>query len=278
VLADGELRNDVTLTLWRPAVIAGTVTDDNGDPLVNVEMRAVRLVPVAGRRQAHLPSLPATMPRQKSDDQGEFRFPDLLPGDYVIAALSTVLSEPVGFAGVIRAEDAMPRAYYQTMTSIGAAPVLFDRATGVAAGGRGLVSSLSNLSGVPLADGGWLAYPTTYHPAAATRTTASVVRVEAGEVRTAVDVQVSLVTTWPVSGVVRDAEGPASWHAVHLLSADAAEMPLIDAATAVTDAQGAFTFHGVPPGQYIARVIRVPWPEDKDMQMAPGAGGAQPLC
>jgi hypothetical protein len=277
VLADGQLRNDVTLTLWRPAVIAGTVADDNGEPLVNVEMRAVRLVPVAGRRQPHVPNLPATMPRQKTDDRGEFRFSDLLPGDYVIVALSTVLSEPAGFAGAIRAEGATPRSYYQTMTSIGAAPVLFDRATGVAAGGRGLVSSLSNLSGVPLADGGWPAYPTTYHPAASTQTAASVVHVDAGDVRTAVDVQVNLVTTWQVSGLVRDPVGPAAWHAVHLLPADAADVPLVDTATAVTDAQGAFTFQGVPPGQYIARVIRVPWPEDKAMRMSQTGGtGAIP--
>jgi len=44
------------------------------------------------------------------------------------------------------------------------------------------------------------------------------------------------------------------------VAADTGDSPLVDVATAVTDAQGAFTFYGVPPGQYIARVVRIPTP------------------
>lgn len=279
-LAEGQHRNDLTITLWRPAVIAGTVTADNGDPLVGVEVRAVQLMHVAGRRQMHMPQTgpgsqwrPQFLARQKTDDRGAYRFSDLLPGDYVVAVLTSVLSEPPGFAGAIRAANTTPRAYYQTMTATGAAPIVFDRATGVAAGGRALVDSLSGLSGVPTTEAAWLAYPTTYHPSAVTQTAATIVRAISGEPQTAVDVQVRLVPTFQVSGMLTGPEGPAPWHAVHLVPVDTGDTPLVDVGTAVTDGDGAFTFYGVPPGQYIARVIRIPWPgPGMDMGIAGGTG------
>jgi hypothetical protein len=104
--------------------------------------------------------------------------------------------------------------------------------------------------------------------------TATIVRAVAGEVRSAVDVTVRLTPTWQVSGVLRDPNGPAAWHAVHLIPAEAADTPLVDTSTAVTDATGAFTFYGVPAGQYIARVVRVPYPtgEGSRMTLAGGTG------
>ena len=65
---------------------------------------------------------------------------------------------------------------------------------------------------------------------------------------------------------------PAPYHAVHLLAADALEAPIVDAATAVTHADGTFTFYGVPPGQYVARVVKVPWPTSGEMGLAGGTG------
>jgi hypothetical protein len=84
---------------------------------------------------------------------------------------------------------------------------------------------------------------------------ATIVRAVAGEARTGVDVTVRLTPTWQVSGVLRGPDGPAAWHAVHLIPAEAADTPLVDTSTAVTDATGAFTLYGVPAGQYIARVV-----------------------
>lgn len=273
VLRDGGVRNDLTITVWRPAVIAGLVTADNGDPLVGVEVRAVPLMHVAGRRQMSLPQrVLHTIARQKTDDRGAYRFSDLVPGDYLIAVLASVLSEPPGFAGAIRAQGSTPRSYYQTMTATGAAPIVFDRATGVPAGGRALVDSLTGLSGVPATEGAWPTYPTTYHPSATTQSAATIVTAVSGEPQTAINVDVRMVPTFQVSGTLTGPEGPASWHAVHLVPADTGDTPLVDVGTAVTDADGAFTFYGVPPGQYIARVIRVPWPTGMEMGLAGGTG------
>lgn len=275
-LAAQQHRNDLTITLWRPAVINGTVTDDNGDPLVNVEVRAIQLMYIAGRRQMQIPQRPSVLARQKTDDLGSYRFSDLAPGDYLIAVLTSVLSEPPGFAGAIRAAGETPSSYYQTMTAVGTAPIVFDRATGVARGGRGLVGSLSNVSGVPSGEGAWQTYPTTYHPSATSQSGATIVRAVSGDVHEATDVHVRLVNAWQVSGVLRGPDGPAPWHAVHLVPADTGDTPLVDVGTAVTDARGAFTFYGVPPGQYIARVVVTPKPPGNFRLGLAGGTGAIP--
>jgi Carboxypeptidase regulatory-like domain len=253
-LEDGQLRNDLTITIWRPGIIGGTVTDDNGDPLVGVEVRAVRKVTIAGRRQT------GDAIRQRTDDRGVYRFPDLIPGEYLIAMLSSVVSEPPTFAGAIRTGNETPRSYFQTMTAVGTAPIVFSRATGVTGASRPLVGSLSHLPGMPSEDGTWATYPMTYHPTALVEREATAVTVESGETRESVDINVRLVPTFQVSGVLNDLDGPASWHAVHLIAADTGDTPLVDVGTAITDTAGAFTFFGVPPGQYIVRVVRTPYP------------------
>jgi carboxypeptidase family protein len=266
-LAEGARRNDLAITLYRAAVLGGRVADDTGDPLIGAEVRAVKQVFVAGRRQNDQPI------RARTDDRGIYRFSNLLPGEYVVAVLATVLSEPPGFAGAVRGAEGLPQAYLQTMAATGSNPMVFDRATGVVGPDRALVGSLSTLARMPAADGAWPAYTTTYHPAATAQSGATVVKVQTGDSRTDIDVTVRLTSTFTVSGVVRDAEGPAVWNAVHLVPAETGDRkPLVDVATAVTDAKGAFTFYGVPAGRYIARVVRVPAPSGSRYGLVGGTG------
>ena len=266
-LSNGERRNDLAITMWRAAVLAGRVIDDNGDPLVGVEVRALRQTFIAGRRQSETPI------RTKTDDRGAFRYSGLLPGSYVIAVLSNLLSEPPGFSAAMSAVG--DRSYLQTMTAIGSAPIQFERAGGVTGGERPLVSSLGPMPSVPAGDGAWPMYPATYHPGSTTLKNATVVRLTSGEVRPDVDVSVRLVPTWQVSGTLREGERPAAWHAIHLIPAETPDFPLVDVSTAVTDAQGAFTFYGVPAGQYIARVVRAPWPSGPGQRFAQVGGTGQ---
>ncbi|MCC7186301.1 MAG: carboxypeptidase regulatory-like domain-containing protein [Acidobacteria bacterium] len=270
-LENGQLRNDLNITLWRPAVIGGAVTDDNGDPMIGVEVRAVRRIVLGGRRQSGDAS------RQRTDDRGVYRFPDLVPGEYLIAMLSNVVSEPPTFAGAIRAANDTPNAYYQTMTAIGTAPIVFSRATGVTGTSRPLVGSLSHLPGMPSDDGVWATYATTYHPNSLSESTATAVTVKSGETLETVDINVRLVPTFQISGVLNDLDGPAAWHAVHLVAADTGDKPLVDVSTAITDSAGAFTLFGVPPGQYIVRVVRTPYPTGAGARLGLAGGtGAIP--
>jgi hypothetical protein len=76
--ADGEVRRDLTLPLWREAVVTGTVQDAAGDPLVGVMVRALRQTLVAG-----YPRLQGTW-AAKTDDRGVYRLNQLVPGDYLV--------------------------------------------------------------------------------------------------------------------------------------------------------------------------------------------------
>lgn len=253
-LGDGERRGQIDVPLWRPAVISGHVVDETGDPLVGFDVRVVHETFIAGRLR------PTSTARVMTDDRGAFRFFDLAPGDYLIAVPATVTSEPASLAGAARAQGGMPHAYLQTMTDVGAAPMNFERAQAVAGSDHTLVEGVSSLPGTPPADGAWRTYPTTFYPSATSVGAATVVHAVSGEVQSGIDVVVHLTATHEISGTVAGDDGPAAYHAVHLLPADSADVPLFDVATAVTDASGRFTFFGVPAGQYVARVIRVPWP------------------
>jgi len=254
VLTDGQRQGNADVRLWRYAVITGRVLDASGEAMVAVDVRAFRLTFNGGRQQ------PVFSTRARTDDRGVYRFAALEPGDYLICVPATVTSEPTGFAGVIRAQSETPRPYLQTMTAIGTAPMMFERSNGFAGTDRWGVSSIVDMPGSPPVSGPWLTYPTTYAPAAQSRASATVVRAASGRERAGVDVIVRLVPTFQVSGTLTAPDGPAAYHAVHLLPADSADAPVVDTSTAITDSTGAFTFFGVPAGSYIARVVRTPWP------------------
>jgi hypothetical protein len=271
-IADGERRNDLTITVWRTAVIGGRVADDRGDPLIGAEVRAIRQTYIAGRPQGETPI------RVRTDDRGVYRFADLLPGDYIVAVLMNVTSEPATLAGAIRTGAETPRAYLQTMASIGVMPMVFDRATSVTGIDQPLIRTLSDSITAVAPGQPMLAYATTYFPSSSSIRTARVVRAVSGEPQEAIDFTMRLQPTLQVSGVVRDAEGAAAWHAVHLIPADAGDAPLVDVSTAITDGKGAFTLFGVPRGQYIARVVRIPWPGAGRLAMVGGTGAIMSIA
>jgi protocatechuate 3,4-dioxygenase beta subunit len=260
-LAENGRRGDATIPLWRYAVVSGHVMAADGDPLVGTDVRIFQQSFAAGRRQW------AFTARAITDDRGVYRFASLMPGDYVVVVPATVTSEPPQ----MRAQSETPHAYLQTMTAVGSAPMSFERADVPTGDSRPLVSSPLDLPRPPSADAAWTTYVTTFFPSAEAIGAASTIHAESGHDRAEVDVVVRLAATYQVSGVVTSPDGtPAGFHAVHLLPADSAESPLFDAGTAVTDAAGAFTFYGVPPGQYVARVVRTPWPA--------GQGGRLAIC
>jgi hypothetical protein len=146
------------------------------------------------------------------------------------------------------------------MMAIGTAPVSFEGGDLLAPNGLRLSSTL-NLTPPPEPDRAWMTYPTTFHPAAGTVTESTVVAVASGETRAGGDISMRLVPTYEVSGrLVDEAGAPARTHAVHLIPADSVDNPVIDTSTAVTDDTGAFTFYGVPTGDYVARVVKTPEP------------------
>ena len=252
-LTQGRPPGEITLTVWRSAVLTGRVLDDVGEPMVGVPVRAVRLHFVAGHRQV------AEMTKLRTDDRGVYRFTALPPGDYLIALVATVTSEPATYAGAIRLAGDLPHAFLQSMTAVGSAPlVAYEAVTGLTQSPGLLASSALGVPSLPTRQGVWMTYPTTYLPAATALSSATIVQAVSGRVQTLPDLQVRLAASYQVSGEVTSPDGPAAYYAVHLIAADAADAPLFDAATAVTDAAGTFTFFSVTPGQYVVRVVKTP--------------------
>lgn len=69
---------DITLPLWKTAIVSGVVTDERNDPLVGVVVQAQKSLIVGG--QVHLiPDISS-----KTDDQGRYRLM-MAPGSYAIA-------------------------------------------------------------------------------------------------------------------------------------------------------------------------------------------------
>ena len=81
-VAAGEKRDRLVITMARPGVIVGRVSDENGDPVEGVALRASQVRYVDGRRRL------VDMARlaQPTDDLGRYRLAGLEPGEYLVSA------------------------------------------------------------------------------------------------------------------------------------------------------------------------------------------------
>lgn len=85
-VGNGEWRANVVVVLWRPAAIAGTVSDERGDPIVDAPVRVFARMPVAGNARWVAGSV------SRTDDRGVFRIPGLVPGRYAVQVVSVAAS------------------------------------------------------------------------------------------------------------------------------------------------------------------------------------------
>ena len=77
-VAAGQSRKDVSWALPRMGSISGVATDEHGEPMFNVAVRALR---VAGPVAASLPTAGITT----TDDLGAYRLGRLPPGEYIVS-------------------------------------------------------------------------------------------------------------------------------------------------------------------------------------------------
>jgi hypothetical protein len=79
-LADGAVINDVNFTLPRAAVISGTITDEDGEPMLGVQVQVVLKSWQGAKINLAMRSW------VRSDDRGNYRIYDLPPGRYYVQA------------------------------------------------------------------------------------------------------------------------------------------------------------------------------------------------
>lgn len=260
-LADVERLGDLTIPLWKFAAISGTVTDEAGEPMVGIAVRVMSRTVMAGK-QKFVPGATG-----RTDDRGLYRIASLIPGDYAVVVPSTQVSAPESIVDLRRRSAAAPPTPAETELSRSLSfstntATLFqiERNEGTRVGTLAFLSSgagaRAGVGPAPSDAGRIHVYPTTYYPAASTAAEASLITLQSGEERLGADLHMALVPTSRVSGVVTGPDGPMV-AALSLIpdSDDLSTDSALETATTLSDAEGRFTFLGVPEGRHRLRAI-----------------------
>ena len=236
VVKAGESRPPVKITMWRPATISGTVTDERGEPVVGVAVRAFsRTSQIVGARFASVGNLGTT------DDRGAYRITGLIPGQYLVAVVSIAATfQPGGLANALEATKDPQLRGEVTMVS----PEL--SIVGSAANqqfGDVVLLTQGNMPIPPALAAGrrMQIYPTTFYPGAAVATAADTLAVHSGDDRTGVNIQLKPVPTVRISGRLNLPDSIAGPKAVRLVPVGLAGMiseSRLETATALSAADG----------------------------------------
>jgi hypothetical protein len=87
-VATGVWFKDATVMLCRPGSLSGTVSNERGEPVIGVYVRALLATRVAGHDRY------AVGPLVMTDDRGIYRIGQLMPGRYVVMVPSAQASAP----------------------------------------------------------------------------------------------------------------------------------------------------------------------------------------
>lgn len=258
-VTDGERIKDVEIRMWKHGVITGTIVDEAGDPVVGARVESFQRGVIAGRTR-YAASRSAT-----TDDRGMYRIARLMPGAYVVAVPNRQTSIPTEVMDVFfgprgGGSETLRAELGRELNSLGAAIVPAGSEYAMNVGEITVPLPPGTATPTSRANGALMIYPTVFYPAATSIGQALPVTLRSGEERSGIDLQLQPARSVRVSGMLIAPEGMAGHVGVRLLSPSDAAIDDMEAAAAMTDASGAFTFVGVPPGQYVLSVVRVPRP------------------
>ena len=272
-LAAGEKLNDITILMWRPAEISGVVLDDAGEPWPNAQVAALPVGTSWGSVAFGQAASDTT------DDRGAFRITGLLPGQYVVGTVSPITTTPSSMRDAVDRASGDPAAMAFLTQAVRGSGGLSVAEAGVVIGDA-VVAPLSTNGAVVVqkADGSLVVSRTAFFTDALTPKDAARVTVAAGDVRSGVQIQPRLAPTTVVSGVVNGPRGPIANFGLRLMAVGFEGVQREDgfwAAMTLTDAHGAFAFHGVPAGSYVLKATWFPTPVTAYSMSATleGAGG-----
>lgn len=225
---DGQRISNITLTLRRGGVIAGTLKLPSGEPAAGMSVTVVAIEGNGGARH-----LGFAGGRASTDDRGQYRVYGLPPGAYLVQA------EPAGLlSGALSgANDARQTTASEVRWAIGSSPS-------------------ASAGGPPAPDRGrTMNYAAVYFPGTPDPSAAELVVVTGGDERNGVDFALALVPTARVSGVVLDADGRTLPNVSVTLATrdDTLGMgSLVTPRAAVkSGADGSFSVPAVAPGHYV---------------------------
>jgi hypothetical protein len=255
-LEDGQRVGDVTIRIWRVASIGGAVTDEAGEPLAGVQVRAYQRRYVSGVRRLVQNGSAFT------DDRGVYRFGSLAPGEYLVAFVAREVSMPPSIAELGRnpnpgdpktAELLRDRFAFGGIASAPGSPNTIEV--------DGFLRQLDPSAPVPPASSAGsplFIYPTQFFPGAPSASRATVLDIGSGQQRDNVDFALRPVRAMRISGTVVGLDGPAAGMALRLIPTADGAITDLEAAGALSGPDGAFVFFGVQPGEYTIKTFRVP--------------------
>jgi hypothetical protein len=234
VLGAGE-RRQVTLTMYRGAVITGALRDDTGAPLAGVSVVALDTRVIAAN------PLPPEPPSTVTDDRGVYRFFGLPPSEYVIAAAPA----PPGSGEIGARSSAEIDAIFARLNDRVSRPLTPVGEPGAPPPGPSVGYSPIFFPGTPM-------FPD-----------ASRVRIAAGEEKTGVSFTVPRVNVASIEGMV-SGETPSLAAVILAVIPDAPRLSGFPATLGITsvppNARGEFRYGNLPPGRYriVARARKGP--------------------
>ena len=261
-LGENEHLADVKLRVWKYAVIAGTVVDEAGEPVVGIAVRALVNDVIAGRAQfGNNEVISELVPSAITDDRGMFRLSQLMPGTYVVVVPCTQTTLP---ASVLEGPNPALRSELFMSGIAEASPLGQPRTQQV--GDSALVTLPSVMIPPPASTDGRMAmYRTTFYPSASTAGAAMPITLGSGEERADLAISLRPVRSVRVSGRLVTPDGsPPPPTTVRLIGEAMRDVVTSDlpngpgevgfeTVSGMSDTTGRFTLLGVPPGEYVLR-------------------------
>lgn len=225
LLADQQIIR-LSMPLARGGVITGAVYDEVGEPAFEQQVQLLRWIMKSGERTLQ------SVASKLTDDRGVYRFPNLLPGEYVVATAPSLADGEYDFE---------PGTYFKLVGPNG------GELKSVAVSGT--VSIVLNRDGestpsAPPATG----LSGVFYPGARDVSGAMSVPVGISEEKSGIDFHLQLVSIGHVSGLVSGPDGPVP--GLQVLLIDRGQPPGIGVRTARAGKDGVFLFNGIPAGQY----------------------------
>jgi hypothetical protein len=247
-LGDGEQLRDLVIHLWPQGVIAGTVVDELGEPVIGATVRSYRRSFAGGRLRL------AAGPFDATDDRGVFRITGLDAGEYLVGLPMTSHAWPVSLEHHMVLGGEWPA----DLSNSSSGQILDLIGSGVQLGsGSSVVAQVSDQVLPPgtMSNGRFAKYLAQFFAGASIVPDATAITLAAGEERPGIGLTLRAEPTWNVSGTVTGLDTAVDDLVLRLSPAGATA---IETAVAVTDFRGRFTFLGVPSGTYVIRALRLP--------------------